>query len=240
MQRTSTCGPFAGELLAMYPALDAQWEGWLGLHPETLVVSSDTGYDHDYYAYPYGDYEVSHNGLTYFPQETIDPRFAPKERVLGIPFPGGGGMAFPFRILQGRGGRAVFQFMARSQPTMVFWDVELVAAVAYDPVVNGQLLNFFRINRFVDGRVFDEETGSEWSFEGVAFDGPLKGTKLRPFVEAHVSFWFAWATFVPGSFLMATPSDEDDGLNAGKNDPPGLNPDPGTALSASLGTPVPR
>ena len=64
MQRTSTCSQFAGELLAMYPALDVKWEGWLALHPETLVVSSETGYDHDYYAYPYGDYEVSHNGLT--------------------------------------------------------------------------------------------------------------------------------------------------------------------------------
>ncbi len=221
MERGAGCGPFNGQSLPLFPAIEMTWDGWLALHPETRVVSSETGFSHDYVTYPYGDYEQSHNPLTYFPHEAFDERRAPKDRVLGVPYAGGGGMAFPLPVLQGRGSRSVFQWVAGDEPTVVFWDVDLYAAVAYEATVNGQLLNFFRINRFENGRFFDEETGSEWSFEGLAIDGPLKGTRLKQVVEANLFFWFAWSTFVPETFLMETFADANDALNAGKNSPVG-------------------
>ena len=95
------------------------------------------------------------------------------------------------------------------------------AAVVFEATVNGQLLSFFRVNRFVDGRFFDEETGSEWSFEGVAIAGPLEGTRLTQIADAYVSFWFAWKNFVPDTFLMNTQSVRNEGNNAGKNTLPG-------------------
>ena len=84
MSRTAGCGPFEGQVLAMYPAIEMKWGGWLSLHPDTRVISSDTGSPNDYRSYPYGDYENAFNFLTYFPQEEFDDRYAPKERVLGF------------------------------------------------------------------------------------------------------------------------------------------------------------
>jgi len=47
------------------------------------------------------------------------------------------------------------------------------------------------------GKIVDLETGSTWTIEGLAVGGPLAGTHLEPIAEAHVAFWFAWATFHP-------------------------------------------
>ena len=154
----------------------------------------------------------------------FDPRYAPKARILGVPYPGGGGVAFPFAILQGRSGRAVFQWDVEARATVLFGDVNFRATVMYDAAVNGQTLTFFRINRFVDGRFFNEETGSEWSFEGLAIDGGLVGTHLQKIAKSYVSFWFSWSTFIPNTFLIETQSDANDGLNAGKNNPLGWDP----------------
>ncbi|MFW5709310.1 MAG: DUF3179 domain-containing (seleno)protein, partial [Chloroflexota bacterium] len=46
------------------------------------------------------------------------------------------------------------------------------------------------------GRIFDNETGSEWNIFGTAISGPLTGVEL--FQElAGTHFWFAWAAFRP-------------------------------------------
>ena len=60
-----------------------------------------------------------------------------------------------------------------------------------------------RDNMGGDGHVyiFDLETGSTWTLEGLAVDGPLLGTQLEPVAEAFVAFWFAWAAFHPGTQL---------------------------------------
>ena len=87
-------------------------------------------------------------------------------------------------------------------------------------------MTFVSVERFGDGGVIDEETGSEWSLEGVAIAGPLEGTRLTHVVEAYVSYWFAWASFVPNAFIMTTHTNRSDGNNAGKNTLPGQE-DPG-------------
>jgi len=42
----------------------------------------------------------------------------------------------------------------------------------------------------------DNETGSVWSIQGEAVEGPLAGKKLTPVVHTN-SFWFAVAAFKP-------------------------------------------
>jgi hypothetical protein len=48
-----------------------------------------------------------------------------------------------------------------------------------------------------NGRIVDDETGSVWSVEGRAIEGPRAGERLTPVSEAYVAFWFAWASFQP-------------------------------------------
>ena len=69
--------------------------------------------------------------------------------------------------------------------------------MALRTTVGGQPLTF----EVVEGRYLDVETGSEWSLEGHAISGSLEGQRLTQVPEAYVSFWFAWATFVPDTDL---------------------------------------
>jgi hypothetical protein len=66
------------------------------------------------------------------------------------------------------------------------------AAVAYSRVVDGRVLTF---EAGPQGAV-DAETGSLWTAEGRAVDGPLAGKALQ-FVNSHVAEWFIWAAHYP-------------------------------------------
>ena len=193
------CGPGEGRNLDMIPSLEIEWEDWVALHPDTRVLSRDTGFSRSYTTYPYGDYEIETNGLTLFPQQGRDDRRPPKERVLGIPYEDGGGLAFPFGALRSVGDFAVVhETLGDGQGSpggeeriVVFWDSEASAAMAYQPSAGGQDLTFEVRN----GTFVDVETGSQWNLEGKALSGPLAGGRLEMIPEAYVSFWFAFSKF---------------------------------------------
>jgi hypothetical protein len=69
---------------------------------------------------------------------------------------------------------------------------EVGAAVAYSRLLDGQPLTF----TFADGKILDEQTGSEWNIFGLAIAGELKGRQLTPVVSIN-HFWFSWAAFKP-------------------------------------------
>jgi hypothetical protein len=101
MLRGARCGPKTGTDLLMFPALEMTWTGWKSLHPDTKVVSSETGVARDYRVYPYGNYDQPDNPSLLFPMPAgIDQRRPPKERVLGIPQGPDGGIALPFGALR--------------------------------------------------------------------------------------------------------------------------------------------
>ena len=58
MSRRAQCGPADALPLFSYPVLESTWEGWKSLHPTTLVVSGQTGFDRDYTRNPYGNYGI--------------------------------------------------------------------------------------------------------------------------------------------------------------------------------------
>ncbi len=107
MLRGARCGPRDGQQLEMVPSIEMRWDAWVGLHPDTKVIGISSGLNRNYQQYPYGDYESLNNERTLFPQDNFDGRRPPKERVLGIPFASGGGMAFPFTALDSGGDRLV-------------------------------------------------------------------------------------------------------------------------------------
>ncbi len=197
MMRGARCGPADGTQLTMIPIVETNWAGWQRLHPDTKVVTSNTGYFRDYRAYPYGDYDLAQNADLLFPiNGPMDSRRPPKERVLGIP-DGEGGIAFPFGELDELGPVAAVSGATSQGSFVVFWEREREGAMAFRPTVDGQTLTF----TVQDDRIVDVETGSTWWMDGRAVDGPLAGTQLEPVAEAFVSFWFAWPAFYPDTDL---------------------------------------
>lgn len=191
MYRAAACGSERGTPLPVVPSIDTRWERWKALHPETRVVSSNTGFGRNYDRYPYNLYELP-DSPPLFEVQDLDQRRPIKERVLGLPVDRGG-VAYPFGELSTGSRTAVVRDTVAGEPVVVFWDERAVTGAAYEPRADGRELGF----EVRDGSIVDLETGSTWRYDGFAVEGPLAGTRLEPVEEAYVSFWFAWAIFQP-------------------------------------------
>jgi hypothetical protein len=89
-------GPLRGTRLEFLPTAHTTWADWRARHPETAVLSPETGHHRNYGRDPYADYVESE--LTMFPVRTRDERLHPKERVIGVSI-GGEHKAYPFSAL---------------------------------------------------------------------------------------------------------------------------------------------
>lgn len=89
-------GPLLNTSLTLVALEHTTWADWRRRHPNTLVLSTNTGYSRDYTRDPYAGYEDSHG--IYFPVSHRDRRFHPKERVLGVEI-NGVFKAYPFAEL---------------------------------------------------------------------------------------------------------------------------------------------
>lgn len=53
IREEAVTGPFAGTRLRAVPSTMTTWAEWRQQHPDTLVLSTDTGFDRDYERDPY-------------------------------------------------------------------------------------------------------------------------------------------------------------------------------------------
>ena len=52
--REAVTGPMTGTLLKIFPLVETTWKDWKHHHPDTLVLSRETGYTRPYHTDPYG------------------------------------------------------------------------------------------------------------------------------------------------------------------------------------------
>lgn len=86
-------GKLMGQKLIRVPLSHTTWVDWKTLHPDTKVLSTETGYSRDYSRNPYGGYQFSKS--IYFPVSNKDARYHPKEMVIGLEV-NGSFRAYPF------------------------------------------------------------------------------------------------------------------------------------------------
>ena len=75
-------GPLKGEKLASVALTHTTWADWKMRHPDTLVLSAETGFNRDYSRDPYGGYASSDRIM--FLTANTSQRFPPKEPVLAL------------------------------------------------------------------------------------------------------------------------------------------------------------
>ena len=105
-------GPLTGSgiELAVLPVTITSWRDWRARHPDTKVLSLDTGYERDYTpGQPYGDYFASAELM--FPTLVPDERLAPKDYVFALRADGRE-QAWP--LADFRGGRVINAAVGRS------------------------------------------------------------------------------------------------------------------------------
>ena len=93
----AVAGPQKGTRLQQLPVLHTTWEQWRMLHPDTLVLTRDTGYrGYDYRTNPYRQYERDRQLA--FPVSHRDTRLPSKTWVLGVTL-GDEHVAYPLQAL---------------------------------------------------------------------------------------------------------------------------------------------
>jgi hypothetical protein len=75
-------GPLTGEQLVLVPVSMSKWSRWRTKHPDTLVLSTDTGFDKDYSQDRYAEYRESTR--LFMPVSAEDDRVHAKTVVFGF------------------------------------------------------------------------------------------------------------------------------------------------------------
>lgn len=202
MAVASICGRLRGTLPALLPVVQSTWRAWSALHPETGVVSFDTGFRRDYRVYPYGTYDRIDNTKLLFPQGFIDERRPLKELVLGLA-DGALARAYPYT---GLGERLALNDTFAGRPLLVVFDAPAQMAVPYDRRAARRTLTFDAEDGPFPFRLRDRETGTTWDLTGLAVAGELAGLRLDP-IPTYSAMWFAWASFHPGTEIATMPTE---------------------------------
>jgi hypothetical protein len=194
-------GELTGTRLSYYPSEIMTWQEWRETYPDSEVLTRETGYQRDYDIEPYGDYYFDDTLL--FPVDSTGELFDAlrlKDDVTGIEVNG------PFY-------GAFLDEDVREVGAVNEWVGETPVLVAADPAAGGNIVVF---DRMVDGReltfalegakVVDEQTGSRWSFDGLALEGELAGERLVEIIPVK-GYWFAWVAFHPETSLWTLPEE---------------------------------
>lgn len=97
IMKTAVTGAFSGTRLTAIPITHTTWQDWYARHPQTDVLSPETGYRRNYRADPYPGY--SRSGKLYFPVQEESRLFPRKAMVMGLEIDGEF-KAYPFEELE--------------------------------------------------------------------------------------------------------------------------------------------
>ena len=181
---TAISGPLAGRTLREFDLVWTTWGRWRNRHPDTRVLSRDTGYVRNYGVDPYGSYGPKRGyygqDYTMFPALGDDDRLAAKDVVVGVRTARGAAAVEHSRLRQ----RGLADLSVGGRRIVVVHDPALDTAYGY-AVPEGATVT----------------AGSD----GVVVDGVRRPPAALPLdrVPAVEAMWFAWAGFYPGTALHA-------------------------------------
>jgi hypothetical protein len=196
--REAISGTMQQRKLGLLFGLHTTWDVWRELHPQTLVLAKETGYDYDYSEFPFQEryfkYKKSPNYL--YKVSHKDNRYHPKEVMLGVAM-GNVHKAYPFSELRGTG---VINDTVAGVPIVVFYDIKNETIAAYQRFLDNKPVEF-RTEMDSEGLKFkDSIYDSSWNIEGIAYEGPFRSRSLR-YVPSYKAFWFAWVTVYPETMV---------------------------------------
>ncbi len=187
--------PVVGELtgagieLEVLPVAITSWADWLEKHPDTKVLSLETGHDRDYTpGRPYGDYFAS-AGLM-FPALVEDERLEAKDYVYAVRVDG---LAKAWPLADFEGGAVVNDRIgdlpvvlvgdAGTRTVRAFLRQDVVVRATDDPEVV-----------LANGMPMKVEEGGLVAADGKTFER----------LPGHIAYWFAWQGFVAGGPLAGS------------------------------------
>lgn len=183
-------GPLAdsGIRLPRVPVVTTSWKAWRARHPETLVLSRDTGYDRDYpEGDAYRDYFSTDELMFTVPR--ADRRLRNKDEVLGILLTDAAPLAIAHRFLRKR---PIHHEAIGATRIVVLTD----PSGAHRVYAAGDVT----FKEELKGDVVDLD-GGRWLVSEEGLVSLVDGTML-PRLPAHRAFWFGWVSAFPQTRLV--------------------------------------
>ncbi|MFQ5554363.1 MAG: DUF3179 domain-containing protein [Acidimicrobiia bacterium] len=203
-------GILAGDELEAIASPLMSWADFKDAYPDAQVMDpASTGFSRDYGRNPYVGYD-DEESFPFLYRGTVDERAKAKQRVVGVTLDGEA-RAYSLDAISGGEARATNDTLGEL-PLVILWKAGQSTALeeggvgegrdvgsvgVFSPVVAGRPLSFS-----AQGSGFvDAETSSTWTVAGEAVEGELAGARLERFNHLD-TFWFAWATYQPGTELV--------------------------------------
>jgi hypothetical protein len=127
----SVTGPSVEQRLTLVRSKLRRWGEWKRAHPETTVLSAETGHLRRYGHSPYAGYDTSERLL--FPVGT-DPRYHPKMRTVGLRLPDGTARGYPLEEVRRAGGRVEETFAGHPVKIRLDPESEVFTVEAPSPI----------------------------------------------------------------------------------------------------------
>jgi hypothetical protein len=203
--------PVLGELaatdvrLSILPLVLTSWSDWLEQHPDTQVLSLDTGYERPYeLGAAYGDY-FSYDG-TMFPVWQRSDELPTKSRVYalyldGVPKAYSLDRLVEEQVVNDTLGETALVLVAQRGTVEVDGLNQRTGSVTYES--GGEVRAFQRgEHNFSPGPqpgILLDERGSSWNVSEDALLGPDGETAPR--LGGHLAYWFGWFAFFPNTLI---------------------------------------
>ena len=197
-------GPLAdsGLKLEVFPVVLTTWGEWLAEHPDTTVLSLETG------VYPAASYrpesestsiyyDYRQNPETIFPVWNRDGRLETKDEVLGVSI-GGHHKAYPVEVLQRE--RVVNGQVGDTRVVIVASSISSEARV-YASEGQGFALPQEEAGHEAVPASLVDSNGTRWHATEAGLVNSADSSQTLARIPSHVSFWFAWFAFHPDTEL---------------------------------------
>ena len=185
--------------LDYFPAALTTWQEWLEEHPDTGIISNDTGYYIPRFYQPESDpksiyYAYREDPGTMFPVWNRDDRLDVKDEVLALS-EGDVHKAYPIRDLNEL--RVVNDAIGDREIVILASSISSDARV-FERGGRQFTLDSESSTPVVPKTVIDED-GQVWQVSDTGLTGPDGETLNR--LPSYVSFWFGWYAFHPDTLL---------------------------------------
>ena len=187
-QSTGECiaGPLKGYKLMEIESEQLVLSSWARIHPNTKILQPDALFKEEFEDMDSYDKGISRGNLT--KRDTAS--WKNKSWVLGIQ-DGANAKTYDWNQLTKQ---RIIQDSLPNNPIVILLESDTASFHAYSSVINNEILIF----RIKQDSIWDVNTGSKWSYEGVCMDGKLKGKVLKS-VRCYQEFLHSWEFFHPQS-----------------------------------------
>jgi hypothetical protein len=187
---TAVKGELTGYELNLIPFDVITWGDWKKIHPETVVLTTDTGHIRSYATDPYGNYYTEPRIM--FPVEHSDDRLHPKEIIIGF------NQDDVFKAYKQNDieSKIIINDSIGNTPVMLT-SLYSENSRAFVRIIDGDVLDFV----YENGKIFDSQTNSEWDYDGLSISGTYQGEQLER-LPIEPGFWFEWVAFHPQTLVF--------------------------------------